>query len=72
MDQNNCTDFIVKGVISNPQLFKTDFEKKRLVIGLLQLFQLDQDVLAKSSIAQFIPDLLKLMVEQCIIATDQR
>lgn len=26
----------------------------------------------KSSIGQFVPDLMKLMVEQCIIATDQR
>lgn len=72
LDQSKCTDFIFKGIISNPQLFKSEFEKKRLVIGSLRLLQIDQNTLASSSVGVFVPELVKITVELAIEAYELR
>ena len=66
------TDLIFQGVISSPQIFKSDFEKKRVVIGLMSLLQLDQNLLSSSCAGKFLPQLIALSVELAVQAAEER
>ena len=72
LNQHGAAEFIFKGIVSNPQLFRSEFEKKRVVVGNLRLLQLDQNALAASSIAAYIPELAKMTVELALRAVEQR